>query len=205
MVDIYVCSSYASGREAAKKLYLVDCPLRGGGGKGLPNKEKIPFFLLFYFIFARSFDHYADKILRLPLKNPTLVKSKNENHQNSMYGSSKEPHWLTDHKSEEKLKKDWLDEWQENSFFFNENSQSLFFCKQTSQILFFLSFSLQIGDQWIHTVLLSYRTLNLILIFWLYKGGILKNQNQNEIKQKSWQFYFSFFSKNMIFLPIFAK
>ena len=30
---------------------------------------------------------------------------KNENNQNSMCDDSKEPHWLTDRKSEEKLKK----------------------------------------------------------------------------------------------------
>ena len=38
-------------------------------------------------------------------QNSTLVKSKNENHQNSICDGSKEPHWFTDHKSEEKLKK----------------------------------------------------------------------------------------------------
>ena len=36
-------------------------------------------------------------------QNPTLVKSKNENHQNSMCDSSKEPYGYTDHKSEKIL------------------------------------------------------------------------------------------------------
>ena len=45
--------------------------------------------------------------------HPGLVKSKNENHQNSMCDSSKEPYWLSDSKSEENRKKNieiWLNE-----------------------------------------------------------------------------------------------
>ena len=56
--------------------------------------------------------------------NPTLVKSKNEN----QCDSSKEPHWLTDPKSEDKFKKiKNLTKWiAKKTFLFNENSQCLF-------------------------------------------------------------------------------
>ena len=48
-------------------------------------------------------------LLILIFQNPiTLVKSKNENHQNSVCDSSKEPYRFTKHKFEEKTKKYWL-------------------------------------------------------------------------------------------------
>ena len=91
-----------------------------------------------------------------------------------MCDSSKEPRWLTDHKSEEKMKniEIWINDLQETLLF---NEDIWVFIKQVfcSNLIFFLS--LKICDQWIQA---SYPTLNSDdFQFWLYKGWILKNQN----------------------------
>ena len=50
-------------------------------------------------------------ILILIFQNPTLVKSKNENHQNTMCDSSEEPYGFTDHQSGEKTKEKITFDW----------------------------------------------------------------------------------------------
>ena len=105
---------------------------------------------------------------------------------------SNEPHWLTDHKSEEKLKKNieiWLRYSKQILFFFNENSQSLFktgFLVTNQSIinvffrfLFRFAISESIRFFWAiaHWIL-------MIFILRLYKGGILKIRNLKSNKAK---------------------
>ena len=60
-------------------------------------------FQNFVIDYAESVDAWHIRGGRLSIfQNPTHVKLKNTNLQNSICDSSKEPHWLTDQKSEEK-------------------------------------------------------------------------------------------------------
>ena len=51
------------------------------------------------------YNYSANGVVDFRFSNPTLVKSKNENHQMLMCDTSKEPPGLTDHRSEDKISK----------------------------------------------------------------------------------------------------
>ena len=126
-------------------------------------------------------------------QNPTLVKSKDENHRKSMCNSSKEPYGFTDYKSEEKKKKmlifDWFVgkkktcfkktryfHWKKEFFCYSFSQISVFF-----QILFRFVISKSMRFIWAIT-----HWILVILICSLYKGGMLKNQNSKS-EPKNWQ------------------
>ena len=80
-----------------------------------------------------------------------------------MCDGSKEPYGFTDHKSKKKTKKYWnLTKWISKIFFLDKNSQS--FQNKTGYLanksVKYQFFCVQICDQWIYTVLWSYRTFN---------------------------------------------
>ena len=50
---LYIIKHFRLGKPQKSYFFLVDSPLRGGGGKGLSPKEK----RTLSFFFGRSFDH----------------------------------------------------------------------------------------------------------------------------------------------------